>query len=62
MPKKSMEIEVIYEDGVFKPLKKVDLKEGDRGVVTLRELEIVRKSSGMFKGKYESGMRYEIFQ
>jgi predicted DNA-binding antitoxin AbrB/MazE fold protein len=25
-----MEIEVIYEKGVFKPLKKVDLKEGTR--------------------------------
>jgi predicted DNA-binding antitoxin AbrB/MazE fold protein len=25
-----MEIEVVYEKGVFKPLKKVDLKEGTR--------------------------------
>ncbi|MBU7048064.1 MAG: antitoxin family protein [Theionarchaea archaeon] len=25
-----MEIDVIYEEGVFKPLKKVDLKEGTR--------------------------------
>ena len=25
-----MEIDVIYEKGVFKPLKKVDLKEGTR--------------------------------
>jgi predicted DNA-binding antitoxin AbrB/MazE fold protein len=25
-----MEIEVIYEKGVFKPLQKVDLKEGTR--------------------------------
>jgi predicted DNA-binding antitoxin AbrB/MazE fold protein len=25
-----MEIEVIYEKGAFKPLKKVDLKEGTR--------------------------------
>jgi predicted DNA-binding antitoxin AbrB/MazE fold protein len=25
-----MEIEVIYEEGVFKPLQKVDLKEGTK--------------------------------
>ena len=25
-----MEIEVVYEKGVFKPLKKIDLKEGTR--------------------------------
>ncbi len=25
-----MEIEIIYEKGVFKPLKKMDLKEGTR--------------------------------
>ncbi|WP_297549390.1 antitoxin family protein [Thermococcus sp.] len=25
------EVEVIYEDGVFKPLKKVNIKEGTHG-------------------------------
>ena len=29
------EIEVIYEDGVFKPVKKVNLKEGSRGRITV---------------------------
>jgi len=29
------EIEVIYENGVFKPVKKVNLKEGSRGKITV---------------------------
>lgn len=29
------EVEVIYEDGVFKPLKKVNIKEGTHGKVIL---------------------------
>jgi len=29
------EIEVIYENGVFRPLKKVDLKEGVKGKITI---------------------------
>jgi predicted DNA-binding antitoxin AbrB/MazE fold protein len=30
-------IDCIYENGVFKPLEKVDLKEGDRAKVILKE-------------------------
>jgi predicted DNA-binding antitoxin AbrB/MazE fold protein len=29
-------IEVVYEGGVFKPIRKADLKEGIKGVVLLR--------------------------
>ncbi|QDA32232.1 DUF104 domain-containing protein [Thermococcus indicus] len=29
------EVEVVYENGVFKPLKKVNLKEGTHGKVIL---------------------------
>jgi len=29
------EVEVIYEDGVFKPLKKVNIKEGTHGRVII---------------------------
>lgn len=32
-----MEIEVIYEKGVFKPLQKVDLKEGTRLTLIMGE-------------------------
>ncbi len=32
-----MEIEVIYEKGVFKPLQKVDLKEGTRLTLVMRK-------------------------
>jgi len=30
-------IEVVYEDGVFKPLEKVDLKEGERLKMEIKE-------------------------
>jgi len=30
------EIEVVYENGVFKPVGKADLKEGTKGVVLVR--------------------------
>jgi len=30
-------IEVIYEDGVFKPLQKIDLPEKTRGQVIIKE-------------------------
>ncbi len=39
-------IEVIYENGVFKPLEKVDLKEGERVKV------IIKKSVEHLVGKY----------
>jgi len=31
-------IEVVYENGVFKPLQKVELKEGERGKVIIGDL------------------------
>ena len=30
-------IEVVYEDGVFKPLEKVDLKDGERLKMEIKE-------------------------
>ncbi|MGC9445436.1 MAG: antitoxin family protein [Candidatus Methanospirareceae archaeon] len=36
------EIEVVYEGGVFKPLKEVKLKEGAKAVVFVRPTGIVR--------------------
>jgi len=30
------EIEVVYEKGVFKPLREIDLKDGTKAVVVLR--------------------------
>lgn len=35
-----MEIEVIYENGVFRPLQKIDLKEGTTMKITMRKLAI----------------------
>lgn len=44
-----MEIEVIYENGVFKSLQKVNLKEGMRGrIKIMEELENLR---GKYAGK-----------
>ena len=41
------EIEVVYENGVFKPLKKVHLKEGVRGkvIINLGIADIIEKFS-----------------
>ncbi len=35
-----MEIEVIYENGVFKPLQKIDLEEGITMKIPMRRLAI----------------------
>ena len=41
------EIEVVYKDGVFVPLKKLRIKDGTKGVVVLSQgdtlIEIARK-------------------
>ncbi|WP_297536416.1 antitoxin family protein [Thermococcus sp.] len=41
------EVEVVYENGVFKPLKKVSLKEGTHGkvIVELGLADIIEKFS-----------------
>ncbi|WP_456329723.1 antitoxin family protein [Archaeoglobus sp.] len=41
-------IEAVYENGVFKPLQKVDLKEGEK--VRIRISGIVRKTKGIIPG------------
>ncbi|MEM0266439.1 MAG: antitoxin family protein [Archaeoglobaceae archaeon] len=35
-------IEAIYEDGVFKPLEKVDLKNGERVTIKIDDVRIKR--------------------
>ncbi|MEM5830256.1 MAG: antitoxin family protein [Candidatus Aenigmatarchaeota archaeon] len=35
-------IEAIYENGVFKPLEKVDLKEGERVKIEIKEKRLVK--------------------
>ena len=45
-------IEAVYENGVFKPLEKVDLKEGEKVRIELeRAEEIVEKVFGILRGK-----------
>ncbi len=45
-------IEAVYENGVFKPLQKVDLKEGERVRLKLEPAEdVVRGAFGILKGK-----------
>jgi predicted DNA-binding antitoxin AbrB/MazE fold protein len=47
----SRNIEVIYEDGVLKPLSPLNLKEHEKVKITLEEGEsIIRATSGMFSG------------
>ncbi|WP_202318637.1 antitoxin family protein [Archaeoglobus neptunius] len=42
-------IEVIYENGVFKPLEKVDLNEGEKLRIEIRE-KVSEKTRGVIKG------------
>ena len=48
-------IEVVYENGVFKPLKKVDLKEGERVRIRIERslVEIIRSYQEKFKLREE---------
>ncbi|KYK28950.1 MAG: hypothetical protein AYK19_20375 [Theionarchaea archaeon DG-70-1] len=48
-----MEIEVIYEKGVFKPLQKVNLKEGVRG-----RIKIISEELEKLRGKYAGEIGY----
>ncbi|MBU7027465.1 MAG: antitoxin family protein [Theionarchaea archaeon] len=48
-----MEIEVIYEKGVFKPLQKVNLKEGVRG-----RIKIIPEELEKLRGKYAGEIDY----
>lgn len=48
MPKS---LEAVYEDGVFKPLSPVKLKEHEKVKITLEEVKsVVKATSGMFSG------------
>ena len=42
-------IEVVYENGVFKPLEKVELEEGEKIKVEIKKLP--EKLFGIFRGK-----------
>ncbi|MEA1870563.1 MAG: antitoxin family protein [Euryarchaeota archaeon] len=47
-------IDVIYENGVWKPIEKVDPMEGAIMRVHIRKaVDILTATSGMFKGKYD---------
>ncbi|MEM4279801.1 MAG: antitoxin family protein [Archaeoglobaceae archaeon] len=49
-------IEAIYEDGVFKPLEKVDLRRGQRIKIVIHrdKKEIIRKYRGLL-GRADAG-------
>ncbi|CAB50109.1 antitoxin family protein [Pyrococcus abyssi] len=51
-------IEVVYEDGVFKPLKKIKLKEGTRGVVVVR----LPKQISEIAKKYRIKVREDVLE
>ncbi len=55
-------IDAIYDNGVLKPLKKIEPYEGKIIEIRIRKVEnILRETSGIFKGKYNKKMRYEIY-
>jgi len=59
------EIEVIYEDGVFKPLEKVELREGEKVVIEVKDIFLLReklkKYSGILKMKITSEELDELY-
>ena len=44
-------IDVIYGNGVFKPLNRIRLKDGTRGKVMIEAEMIVNAAFGLLKGK-----------
>ncbi len=48
-------IEAVYEKGVFKPLQKVDLKDGERVKIKIERslIEIIKRYQDKFKLKEE---------
>ncbi|MEM1672054.1 MAG: antitoxin family protein [Archaeoglobaceae archaeon] len=57
-------IEAIYEDGVFKPLEKIELKEGERVrlriSIDLRDLVSKFRGVGKYSGKITDDKLYKI--
>ncbi len=57
-------IEAVYEDGVFKPLEKVDLKEGERVKLRIEKdvIELAKSYAGVggYKGKLSQEKLYRI--
>ena len=49
-------IEVVYEKGMFKPLEKVDLQEGERIKIEIRDFK--RKFDAVF-GIFKDGLNVE---
>ena len=55
-------IDVIYENGVFKPIEKVEPVEGAIIRVHITKVvDILMATSGRFKGRYDKAMRYEMY-
>ncbi|MBW6518834.1 MAG: antitoxin family protein [Bacteroidales bacterium] len=55
-------IDAVYENGVLKPLQKIEPCEGKIVEIRIRKVEnILRETSGIFKGKYDKKMRYEMY-
>lgn len=46
-------VEAVYEDGVFRPLGPVDLEEGERVVIPLREMDPLEMLTHIYDGLSE---------
>uniref|UniRef100_A0A7C3R967 Antitoxin n=1 Tax=Archaeoglobus fulgidus TaxID=2234 RepID=A0A7C3R967_ARCFL len=57
-------IEAIYENGVFKPLEKVDLREGEKVRIIIEEdvIELAKRYAGIggYRGKLSQEELYRI--
>ena len=54
-------IEVVYEDGVFKPLKKVEIPEGTKIPIKITKSELLKEYRGIL-GKVDEKLlkRFEL--
>ena len=56
-------IEVVYEEGVFKPLEPVELEEGTKVKIEIKDLlkERLKKYKGILKAKVSSEELNELY-
>ncbi|WP_324735243.1 antitoxin AF2212-like protein [Thermococcus sp. SY098] len=56
------EIEVVYEDGVFKPLKRIKLKDGTKGVVIIKLPKRISEIAEKYRIKVKKDVLKEFLE
>ena len=58
---KSKSIEVVFENGVLKPLKKTNFKEGELLKINIekKDMSTLENLKGSLKGVFKNGINYQ---